>query len=100
MSHPTLFWNGVTRAQYTALQAAAAKQGIVIPGDSGPTIQAHGCRVDYRYDPAVQSLTLTLISAPMFFGGVAISTLHNLVEGALNQPSPTAPAAPAEGTAK
>ena len=88
-----LTFPSVTPEQYAALEAQAAAAGIDITG-SGGQVQAHGCTVAYRYlghQGGNGPLTLTLLHAPPFCGGIALHKLHDLVDNALNQ-QPVAPA--------
>lgn len=95
-----LTFPGVTPAQYEALKAAAAKNGITITGVTG-TVESRGCTISYAYAgwPGCTSapLSLTLVHAPMFCGGMALGKLHDLVQEVLDQT--TAPADPAESSA-
>ena len=71
----------VTPAQYAAMEAKVAGAGIPISGDSG-TASHEGVTASWTYDGA--TLSITVLSAPMFCSRVAERRIETAVNAALN----------------
>lgn len=77
--NPPQIWK-ITPEQYAAMEAKVNAAGVAISGDSG-TASHEGATVRWSYDGA--TLSVTVVSAPMFCEKIVEKKIADAVNGAL-----------------
>ncbi len=84
MSCDTQTFSNVSPEQLEAIRAKASAAGLVLEGNSGEA-STHGVRLDWSYDPATSTLTISCVGKPFFVSCDHVNqTIKELISEALN----------------
>ena len=68
MACPTFTLSGVTPAAWECIRQRAVSLGITVPADDSGTVRHPEAEVEYAWDRAAGSLSLTVVRSPTWIG--------------------------------